>query len=231
MARTDRLFTLIQDLRGRRQPVTASALAAELGVSKRTVHRDLDTLRALGAPVSGESGVGYVLRPGFLLPPLMLTEDERDALLLGARWVRQRGDPALAAAADSALTKIGTVMPEGLAAPLDAPFLVTAAGHEAPKDGAEVTRLRATIRDRRKITVNYTSLAGDSSERVLWPIALAYFDNVRLLAAWCENRAAFRHFRVDRLRILSMSDERYPGSRIRLLKAWREQDPMRGLRC
>ncbi len=230
MPRTDRLFGLIQSLRARRRPVTAAELAREHGVSMRTIHRDVGTLRAIGAPVEGEAGLGYVLRPGFLLPPLMLTEDELDALGLGASWVEQRGDPLLAAAARDALTKIGAVLPDGLAATLEAPALVTASPADAPPDGADIPVLRRAIRERRKLAVAYTDVEGSRSERLLWPIALAYFDATRLLAAWCEERGAFRHFRTDRLREVTMLDERYPGHRARLLQAWRAQDPMTGLR-
>lgn len=112
MSRTERLFNLIDLLRTRRGPVTADHLADELGVSSRSIYRDIDTLRVLGASIDGEPGFGYRLRPGFLLPPLMLTTDELDALTLGASWVQQRADPTLAAAAHSALAKIAAVQPD-----------------------------------------------------------------------------------------------------------------------
>ncbi|HVI56483.1 MAG TPA: YafY family protein [Luteibacter sp.] len=229
MSRTNRLFDLIQSLRARRRPVTAVELAEELGVSKRTVHRDLDTLRTLGAPVDGAAGLGYLLRPGFLLPPLMMTEEELDALSLGAQWVRQRGDPALAAAATNALTKIEAVLPDGMADVLGQPALVTARVDVTPPEVADIAVLRRAIRERRKLIVSYTSIAGHASTRVIWPISLAYFDTTRLLAAWCEERQAFRHFRTDRLDAVTTSTQRYPAQRVQLLKAWRASDPMRGL--
>jgi predicted DNA-binding transcriptional regulator YafY len=229
MSRTHRLFDLIQSLRMRRRPVTAVELAEELGVSKRTVHRDLDTLRALGAPVDGAPGIGYVLRSGFLLPPLMMTEEELDALILGAQWVRQRGDTALAAAAADALAKIGAVLPDGLASALENPSLVTARASGAPLEVVDVAGLRRAIRDRRKLAIRYTDTAGSGSERIIWPIALAYFDTTRLLAAWCEERQAFRHFRTDRLTVATIMDQRYPARRIQLLKLWRASDPMTGI--
>lgn len=231
MSRTSRLFDLLQCLRVRRRPVTAVELAQDLGVSKRTIHRDLDTLRALGAPVDGEAGIGYVLRPGFLLPPLMMTEDELDALALGALWVRQRGDPALAAAASGALAKIASVLPDGLMAPIDTPSLVTALPVTAPQDGADVAGLRYAIRRRRKLSVRYADASGIITDRVLWPIAIAYFDEARILAAWCEERDGFRHFLTDRLSNLVMLDECYPAQRAALVKAWRAEDRMAGLRC
>lgn len=224
MARTDRLFTLIQNLRGRRRPVTASDLAEELGVSKRTMHRDLDTLRALGAPIAGEAGIGYVLRPGFLLPPLMFTEDELDALALGALWVRQRGDPALSTAAGDALSKIAAVLPEAVLTSLDEPSLITLASPALRRDGTDAALVRKAVRERRKLAVVYASAEGNSTERVLWPLAIAYFENSRVLAAWCEKRQAFRAFRLDRMREVVVLDERYPGQRAKLLLEWKAQD-------
>lgn len=230
MRRVERLFDLIDRLRTRRRPVTADQLASELGMSARSIYRDIDTLRAIGAPIEGEAGVGFRLLPGFLLPPLMLTDDEMDALALGAIWVQQRADPALAAAAGTALAKIGAVLPDTSLVPGEAPILVTAAPASQPADAASAALLRAAVRQERKIAVDYRDLQDRESRRILWPIAIAYFDDARILTAWCETRAAFRHFRLDRLAGVTLLDERYPERRARLLKRWRESDPMRGLR-
>lgn len=124
MARTVRLFDLIQALRRRRRAVTALTLAEELGVSKRTIHRDIETLIALGAPIQGQAGVGYILRPGFMLPPLMLSEDELEALALGGLWVKQRADRDVVKSAENALAKISAVLPEALTPTLEAPPLL-----------------------------------------------------------------------------------------------------------
>jgi predicted DNA-binding transcriptional regulator YafY len=229
MSRTSRLFSLLQSLRIRRRPVTAAVLAEELGVSVRSVYRDIDSLRALGASVEGEAGVGFVLSPGFMLPPLMLNEDELDALALGALWVSQRGDADLAAAARHALGKIGAVLPVSVMQPMDAPALVTAARAMSPPDAVDVSALRGAIRGRRRVTIRYADAAGRASQRTLWPVAIAYFDDCRLLAAWCEKREAFRHFRIDRIRELQVLAERYPVDRARLVRQWRAQDPMTGL--
>src|SRR5579863_9586963 len=110
MSRSTRLLRLLQAMRGRRRPVTAAMLAAELEVSERTIYRDVADLMAQGAPISGEAGFGYILRPGLFLPPLMLTEDEVEAVILGLRYVDQRGDAVLKAAAADALAKIGAVL-------------------------------------------------------------------------------------------------------------------------
>ena len=145
--------------------------------------------------------------------------------------MRQRADLDLATAATSALVKIGAVVPDSLVASLEQPALVTAPDRSLLKDGADIALVRKVIRDRREISVKYEDAAGTGSERLLWPIALAYFESSRLLAAWCVTRQGFRHFRVDRLANITMTGRRYPASRAQLLRSWREQDPMRGLRC
>ncbi len=230
MTRTERLFALIDILRTCKRPITSDRLATELSVSPRSIYRDIDALRAMGAPIDGEAGVGYRLRAGFLLPPLMLTADELDALTLGGSWVRQRADPALSAAASSALAKIAAVLPGTFAPPDDVPSLVTAAPAEVPADPASTSVLRDAIRRQHKVAVRYTDAHEQDSDRILWPIAIAYFDQARILAAWCESRAAFRHFRIDRFQRTKILGERYPEPRGRLLRRWREQDPMTGLR-
>lgn len=225
MSRTTRLFDLIQVLRSHRRAVTAAALAEELGVSKRTVHRDLDTLRELGAPIDGEAGVGYLLRPGFLLPPLMLNEEELEALGLGALWVRLRGDAALSAAAASALAKIAAVTPQALTYALDTPSSITATTYQRASSVFDPAIMRRAIRDRRKVSLTYTAenrtLPG---ARIIWPVALVYVEDLLMLAAWCELRQAFRHFRADRVNEMAVLDETYPGTRAKLMRAWHEQD-------
>ena len=224
MSRTGRLFDLIQCLRARRRPVTGEALALELGVSRRTIYRDIETLKALGAPIKGEAGIGFLLRPGFLLPPLMLTEDELDALALGAAWVGQRGDMLLAGAARIALTKIAAVVPERLDHVIEAPSSTTADfGGRAP-DRVDVSALRRAARERAKMAIGYTDEHGAQSERIVWPLAIVYLDTCLVLAAWCERRGGFRHFRTDRIAVATTLDERYPGSRSQLWRAWRAAD-------
>ncbi|MET0616668.1 MAG: YafY family protein [Luteibacter sp.] len=224
MSRTTRLFDLIQVLRSHRRAVTAAALAEELGVSKRTVHRDLDTLRELGAPIDGEAGVGYLLRPGFLLPPLMLNEDELEALALGALWVRQRADPALAGAAGSALAKIGAVTPQALTSTLEAPASLTATVFDRAPSRFDPAAMRRAIRERRKVALAYAKAPRRAIDRVVWPVALVYVEDLLMLAAWCELRQAFRHFRADRVERCVVLDEVYPGTRARLARAWHDQD-------
>lgn len=228
MTRTARLFDLIQALRRRRRAVTAASLAQELGVSKRTIHRDIETLSALGTPIEGEAGVGYLLRPGFMLPPLMLTEDELEALALGGRWVAQRADRDLARAAEDALAKISAVLPEALTATLDTPPLMSAPASKRSADVVDARLIRSAIRRRRKLRIVYAGEDGTRTERVVWPIALVFFDAARILAAWCEMREGFRHFRTDRVASADAMNESYPGSRSALIKAWRAHDTAPG---
>jgi predicted DNA-binding transcriptional regulator YafY len=224
MSRTSRLFQLISVLRARRMPVTAVYLARELGISQRSVYRDIETLRSLGAPLEGQAGIGYCLRDGFFLPEFAFSSDELDALMLGLGWVRQRADPALAQGSESALAKILSAKNNGSSMSGEPPALITAASTSELVDPPRVAQLRDAIRRQRKVLISYEDAQGALSERTIWPIAIVYFDDVRVLAAWCEHRSAFRHFRVDRLRLRTISDERYPGRRQSIVTRWRQQD-------
>jgi predicted DNA-binding transcriptional regulator YafY len=228
MSRTRRLFDLIQMLRNHRFPVTGSHLAKELGISLRTLYRDIATLQEQGAAIEGEPGLGYVLRPGFMLPPLMFTEEEIEALVLGSRWVSARTDLQLSAAAGSALSKIASVLPQDLKVTLDTNSLMIGKAHKDGTEAIDLSQLRRAIRSERKITIQYCDLKGNVSERIVWPIALGYFDHVRMLAGWCELRREFRHFRTDRISALAIEPERYPRRRHVLLKEWREVDNRSG---
>jgi predicted DNA-binding transcriptional regulator YafY len=227
VSRTSRLFMLLDALRGHRRPVTATQLSQALSVSLRTIYRDIGTLIELGAPIEGEAGVGYVLRAGFFLPPLMFNEDELEALLLGARWVEHQGDAGLARAAGSALAKIAT------AAPRDLRDGLAEAGLWAPVFKAPTTvqlplqPIREAIRREHKLRIAYVNDSGMASERVVWPIALAFMDKAQVMAAWCELRNGFRHFRADRIRQLTCLRLRYPTRRTVLVKQWRVQEKVR----
>lgn len=222
MSRTNRLFLLMDALRGHRRPVTAAVLAERLGVSERTIYRDIQALAGLGAPVEGEAGVGYLLRAGSFLPPLMFNADELEALVLGARWVRQQGDAGLCAAASSALAKIATASPTDLRDTLaDTSLYVPPAS--PPALDAWLGPAREAIRRGHKLRLHYADQDGRESARVVWPFALAFFEGRRVLAAWCELRGANRHFRVDRMLAAEELGERYPARRPDLLAAWRRE--------
>lgn len=222
MSRSERLLDLLQTLRRHRRPVTGAALAEQMGISLRTLYRDIASLQAQGAQIEGEAGLGYVLRPGFVLPPLMFSVEEIEALALGSLWVAQRTDGRLVAAARDALAKIAAVLPAQLRDELDASALLIGPGTPLPPDQVDVARLRAAIRSERKAVITYRNLSGAPSTRTVWPFALAYFEQVRLLVAWCELRQDFRNFRTDRIGDLTVTETRYPRRRRALLKAWQE---------
>jgi predicted DNA-binding transcriptional regulator YafY len=222
MARTSRLLTLLQLMRGKRVPVTAAALAGELQVSERTLYRDIAELIAQGAPIYGEAGVGYILRPGLFLPPLMLSVDETEAIVLGLRYVEQRGDTVLGHAAREALTKIEAVLPPSLRETAEYPVSMPGPPLRAfPDNAVELKIYRAAIRSQAKLRIAYRDGEGKTSERVVWPIVLGFMDEVRVLAAWCELRQDFRHFRTERIATAEQTGERYPGRRNALVRTWR----------
>lgn len=218
MARSTRLLALLQALRGRRYPVTAATLALELAVSERTIYRDLSELTSQGAPIKGEAGVGYVLGPGLFLPPLALTEEETEAVLLGLRYVDQRGDEVLRSAARVVRAKIVSVLPRELRATVDAPLSVPGPdGTEFPENAISLAVLRSAIRTRTRINIQYADDQARLTERIIWPIQLGFMDTARVVTAWCELRTAFRFFRTDRIQAATLLD-RYPARRADLLR-------------
>ncbi len=224
MSRANRLLSLLQSLRARSLPVTAAVLAEELGVSERTLYRDVATLIGQGAPIQGEAGLGYVLRPGLFLPPLMLTEDESEAVVLGLRYVEQRGDAVLGEAARSALAKIAAVLsPQALEAVRNPIALPGPSGWGFPENVVGIGVLRAAIRGQAKLRLDYADAKGVRTDRVVWPIALGFLDEARVLVAWCELRQDYRTFRTDRIAEAVDVGARYPGRRAALLKVWRVQ--------
>lgn len=222
MSRSKRLLDLIQLLRQYRRPVSGGTLAEALDVSLRTLYRDIETLKAQGAHIDGEAGVGFVLRPGFMLPPLMFSEEEIEALVLGSRWVADRTDTPLGAAARTAIAKIAAVLPDDLKDSLDASSLLIGPGKSIAAGDAELAAIRAAIREERKLTIDYADGKGAVTRRTIWPFALSFFDAVRVVVAWCELRDGYRHFRTDRISELTPTTTRYPRRRLALMKEWRE---------
>lgn len=220
MSRAERLLTLLQALRRHRRPVSAADLARELDVSIRSIYRDIQSLRSQGAAIDGEAGIGFILQPGFILPPLSLGEDEIDALVLGARWVMQHGDEALSAAARNLIAKVSAVLPEELRDRPAASALMAGPSSSA-QPTVDLADIRRAIRTEHKLAIDYRDLKGQSSERIVWPIALGFFDRTMVLAAWCELRTDFRHFRIDHMGSATSLDTRYPERRAILLKRWR----------
>jgi predicted DNA-binding transcriptional regulator YafY len=224
MSRAERLLNLIEEFRRRRRPVSGNDLAETLGVSIRTLYRDIASLRALGAGIEGEPGVGYVLRSGFLLPPVMFTVEEVDALVLGSRWVADKADKPLAEAARKAMARLTAVMPNELVNRVDVQYLVVGQSKQLPQETIDMDAVRRAIHREHKLLIHYYDSTGKSSERVIWPFLLSYFEGGRLISAWCELRNSIRHFRTDRIASLSEASARYPRRRHELIKLWRETD-------
>jgi len=225
MTRSERLLDLLQALRRRKRPVSGAVLAAEIGVSIRTLYRDIASLQAQGAEIAGEPGIGYVLKPGFLLPPLMFSAEEIESLVLGSRWVAARADNMLAAAARDAMAKIAAVLPAAARAELDGSTLMIGPGRN-PRAAPGLATIRQAMREERKVELRYRDGQGAASQRVIWPFALGFFDESQVVVAWCQLRQDYRHFRIDRADDLHLLDERYPRSRQILMKEWRAMQGM-----
>ena len=202
MRRADRLFQIVQHLRGGRL-VTARMLGERLEVSERTIYRDIADLTANGVPIDGEAGVGYIMRSGFDLPPLMFTRNELTALTLGARFVKAWGGAELARAAEEALVKIEAVLPEREKRMLEETPLFALGFGMSDVTRATIDRLDEAIRGQKRMRLAYASLDEEMSERDVRPLGLYYWGKTWTLAAWCELRSDFRNFRADRITGLS----------------------------
>lgn len=222
MSRSSRLFDLMQVLRRHRGSVSGSELARETGVSLRTLYRDIATLQGMGAHIEGEAGVGYILRPGFLLPPMSFTEEELQAIVVGAQWVSRQTDDALALAAQNAVAKIGAVLPPEMRRALDDDAVYI--GHQREDTSAlDLRQVRQAMRVQCKMRITYQDKGGTASDRTIWPIMLGFVESKRFIAGWCELRKDFRLFRVDRIEKAQFLNERYEGNRHQLVKQWRLQ--------
>lgn len=222
MSKTQRLFDLLQILRQHRYAISGNQLAEELGVSLRTVYRDIATLQSQGANIDGEAGVGFKLRPGFMLPPLMFSEEEIEALVLGSRWVARRADDKLKKAAINALSKISAVLPVNLQYQLETSGLLVGPVDGEPGKDSDEALIRHAIRKEYKLQMDYVDVNEKKSQRIIWPLALGFFEKMRIIVAWCELRQDFRHFRTDRITNLSLVESHFDKRRHMLLKQWRE---------
>jgi predicted DNA-binding transcriptional regulator YafY len=221
--KTERLFSIMDALRRHRRPVTAAQLAEEQGVSVRTLYRDVQTLIGLGAPIDGEAGVGYMLKPGFFLPPLMFTAEELEALVLGGRWVQAQPDAGLAGAAKNALAKIATASPEDLRDRINDtglwPVLMRGPMEPVPTLGL----MREAMRSETALHIAYADENGNETERDIWPVQLAYYEGKQIVVAWCCLREAFRNFRTDRIVAAELTEARFGRRRSVLVKEWRAE--------
>ena len=215
MRRADRLFQIAQYLRGRRL-TTARQLAEWLSVSERTIYRDIRDLPLSGVPVEGEAGVGYRVKAGFDLQPLMFSPDEIDALVIGMRMVQAWGGPQLAASSAAALAKITLALPKEKREFVEATPLFAPAFHIDPAHGQRLEQVRQAIGRRCKLQIDYIDAQHQATQRIVWPLALYFWGGTWLIAAWCEMRSDFRSFRLDRAQMLTALDgyPDQPGRRL-----------------
>jgi predicted DNA-binding transcriptional regulator YafY len=215
--RADRLFRIVQLLRRRRSVVTAAQIAGKLEISERTVYRDIRDLIEAGTPIDGEAGVGYRLRPGYDLPPLMFDREEIQALVLGARIVAQFGDPALARASESILSKVAGVLPKELEPLLADARLFVPNTKSGARSAAGLAVAREALVVQRRIQLKYANERGEASERTVRPLGVFFWGKTWTLAAWCEMRTGFRNFRLDRISEATLGDrfEDEPGRTLR----------------
>ncbi|MGI9401182.1 MAG: helix-turn-helix transcriptional regulator [Rhizobiaceae bacterium] len=229
MRRTERLFQIIQILRSTRSPVKGRELADELEISLRTLYRDMAELLAQRIPIRGEAGMGYVLDDGYDMPPLMLTADELEAAALGAAWVAAEADPTLARAARDLVSKLSEAIPKELRP------IVLDSSSKAIQTRSRISErfdsalLRHAIRERYRLQLIYTDRDGGTTNRIVWPLLIAFLDRSRYLVAWCETRKDYRHFKTDRVLELRVLGEKYPGRRAALIRGW-EEATERGVR-
>lgn len=220
MRKASRLFEIIQILRPARKPVTAAAIAAQLEVTIRSIYRDIAALQAMRVPIEGERGIGYILRPGFTLPPLMLSIEETEAIVLALALLDRTGDTELRRAAKRVNRKIAAVVPEPLGRTFSADAL-HAWGTVAPApDAVDLALVRRAIRDEQKLLIGYRDEAGNATQRVIRPIALIYYSQTANIVAWCEMRDAVRNFRADRVTHCEAREDFFPGQGDRLRQVW-----------
>jgi predicted DNA-binding transcriptional regulator YafY len=210
LRRADRLFDILRILRSAKAPVTAASIADELEVTVRTIYRDVATMQARRIPIEGAAGIGYVLRRGFDLPPLMFTEDETEAIAVGVRMLARTGDPGLQTAAESVLSKVTLVVPDPLRDYLNtAPVYVSKSGAPVPEQRDLPSTIRHAIRDSRKMRIDYEDGDARRTDRVIQPFAVAYYVEATLVCAWCELRNDIRHFRTDRIVSAEVLDDKF----------------------
>jgi len=207
MRRADRLFQIVQQLRGGRL-VTAAMLAERLEVSERTIYRDIADLQTNGVPIDGEAGVGYLMREGFDLPPLMFSRDEVVALVAGARLIRAWGGATMARAAEEALVKITGVLPISEQRRPEQIEIHAIASEMTPAVRTRIDDLEKAVEHRRRLKIDYADAEERPTKRVVRPLGLWFWGKVWTLIAWCELREDFRVFRLDR--IADMTDQNAP---------------------
>lgn len=222
LKKSERLLELLQILRARRRPVTGQVLAEELGINLRTLYRDVEALRAMGADVRGEAGIGYQLDDGFFMPPMTLTEEEIEALVLGLRMVIYGPDADMGKTAQRVRAKIQTVLPKHLSDLMDAVGLFAIPGQAYGQDSKALSIVRAGMREERGVDLAYVDGKGAATDRVVWPVSVGYMGNRQILAAWCTLRQDYRSFWIDRIKTANLTDEAFGRPRRTLAHEWRK---------
>lgn len=220
MRKAARLFEIIQILRLAKKPVTAAHVAGELDVTSRSIYRDIAALQAMGVPIRGGRGIGYLLRPGFDLPPLMFSIEETEAIVLALALLERTGDTALTQSARKAGQKIAAAMPPPLRQALTGNALHAWGAVASPPSGIDLALVRAAIRDERKIEIAYRDERGQATQRTIRPIALIYYPDAANVVAWCELRQALRNFRADRVEGSHPVDAFFKGEGDGLRQQW-----------
>ncbi|MBP6121547.1 MULTISPECIES: helix-turn-helix transcriptional regulator [Providencia] len=223
MTRTQRLLTLLQILKENRYPITANALASQLQVSVRSIYRDIESLRHQGAEIIGEAGIGYQLKTGLLLPPLMFDDNELEALILGLRWVKSNADEELKKSALRAINKINSIVTSKSQKILSDNTLFAPTTHFTLINDAIAKDLRLSLREERKADITYLDGQNQPSSRIIWPIAIGYMKESQVLAAWCELRQSYRHFRLDRIQSYQVLTDTLPYPKNYLLARWQKE--------
>jgi predicted DNA-binding transcriptional regulator YafY len=220
MRKASRLFEIIQILRLARKPVTAAGIADQLEVAQRSIYRDIAALQAMRVPIEGGRGVGYILRPGFTLPPLMFSIEETEAIVLALALLERTGDPELKQAAKRVVRKVAAAMTPALRRTLDANALFAWGTTTPHPGGIDLALVRRAIRDEQKLAIAYRDELDRATERTIRPLALIYYSETANIVAWCELRQALRNFRADRVKSSALVDDFFRGEGDNLRKEW-----------
>ncbi|KQR77382.1 helix-turn-helix transcriptional regulator [Rhizobium sp. Leaf341] len=220
MRKASRLFEIIQMLRLARRPLTAAGMAERLEVTVRSVYRDIAALQAMRVPIEGARGLGYILRPGFDLPPLMFSIEEMEALVVALALLERSGDPELRGAARRVGDKIAGAVPAPLGRAFASRALHAWGAIPDPPEGIDLALVRRAIRDERKLVLDYRDEQGEATERTVCPLAVVYYPETTVMIAWCELRHALRHFRTDRVEHCEPTNASFAGAGDRMRESW-----------
>ena len=221
MSRSLRMYEIIQLLRNASAPMTAQSIGEALEVSRRTAYRDIAALQSMRVPIDGAAGIGYIMRPGFDLPPMAFSSSEIEAIVVGLALLARTGDSGLQRAAQQVANKITDVVSDETKAQLDKQTLHVSGWNAIPASTVDIDYLRRAIREERKLQMAYTDARQNHTRRTILPLVLIYYIDVIILAAWCELRCDFRHFRIDRSHDLVAINEHFRGRGDILRKQWR----------